>query len=60
VSDYGVDEVGFPGRSNMILPLTSVSRLVQGPILPPVQRVIGVISPVLKGGQSVTLTTKPI
>jgi hypothetical protein len=42
-----------------IFPLTSVSRPALGPTQPPVQWVPGVLSPGLKRGRGVTLTTHP-
>jgi hypothetical protein len=40
-------------------PLTSVSRPALGPTQPPVQWVPGVLSPGVKRGRGVTLTTHP-
>jgi hypothetical protein len=48
-----------PRQRQRIFPLTSVSRPTLAPIQLPVQRVLGVISSGLKGGQGVTLTTYP-
>jgi hypothetical protein len=54
-----------PGRSKfdplhrqVIFPLTSVSRLALGPTQPPIQWVLGVLSPGLKRGCGVMLTTR--
>jgi hypothetical protein len=49
----------IPGRNERILPLASVCRPTLGPTQPPVQWVPGVLSPGLKRGRSVTLTTHP-
>jgi hypothetical protein len=58
VSDNGLDDRGStPGRGKRISPLASVSRPALGPTQPPVQRVPGVLSPGLKRGRGVTLTT---
>jgi hypothetical protein len=46
-----------PRQRQRIFPLTYVSRPALAPIQLPVQRVLGVISSGLKGGQDVTLTT---
>jgi hypothetical protein len=65
VSDYGLDDradrtSGFdPRRGQRIFPLASVSRPALGPCQPPVQWVPGVLSPGVKRGWSVTLTTHP-
>jgi hypothetical protein len=40
-----------------MFPLTSVSRPTLGPTQPPVQWVLGILSPALKFGRGVTLTT---
>jgi hypothetical protein len=61
VSGYGLDdraiEVRFPAE--MIFPLASVFRPVLGPTQPPVQWVQGVLSPGLKCGWGLPLTTHP-
>jgi hypothetical protein len=44
----------------MIFPVTSVSRLAVGPTQLPVQWVPGVLSPEVKRGRGVTLTSHPI
>jgi hypothetical protein len=60
VSDYGPGDRGsMPGRSKRIVPLSSVSRPALCPTQPPVQWVPGVLSPEVKQGQDVTLTTRP-
>jgi hypothetical protein len=62
VSGYGLDDQAIEVRSpagQRIFSLASVSRPALGPIQPPVQWVPGVLSPGLKRGQSVTLTTHP-
>jgi hypothetical protein len=64
VSGYGLDdraiEVRFPAEAKGFFPLTSVSRPALRPTQPPVQWIPGVLSPELKRGQAVTLTTHPI
>jgi hypothetical protein len=61
VSGYGLDdrEIDFrsPAEAKRIFPLASVSRQTLGPTQPPVQWVPGVLSPGVKGGRGVTLTT---
>jgi hypothetical protein len=58
VSDYG--RSGFdPRRGQRIFPLVSVSRPALGPTQPPVQWVQGVLSPGVKRGRGVMLTTHP-
>jgi hypothetical protein len=47
------------GRGKRIFPLASVSRPALGPTQPPVQWVPGVLSPGVKRGRGVTLTTHP-
>jgi hypothetical protein len=48
-----------PRRGQRIFPVASVSRPALGPTQPPVQRVPRVLSPGLKRGRGVTLTTHP-
>jgi alkanesulfonate monooxygenase SsuD/methylene tetrahydromethanopterin reductase-like flavin-dependent oxidoreductase (luciferase family) len=51
---------GFdPRQGQRIFPLASVSRPALGPTQPPVHWVLGVLSPELKRGRGVTLTTHP-
>jgi hypothetical protein len=51
---------GFdPRRGQRSFPLSSVSRPALGPTQPPVQWVPGVLSPGVKRGRGVTLTTHP-
>jgi hypothetical protein len=51
---------GFdPRQGQRIFPLASVSRPALGPTQPPVKWVPGVLSPGLKRGRGVTLTTHP-
>jgi hypothetical protein len=63
VYGYGLDdraiEVRSPGRGERVFPIVSVSRPALRPTQPPVQWVPGVLSPGLKFGRGVTLTTKP-
>jgi hypothetical protein len=54
-SDRGL----IPGRGERIFPVASVSRSALGPTQPPVQWVLGVLSPGLKRGWGVTLITHP-
>jgi hypothetical protein len=49
----------IPGIGKLFFPLASVSRPALGPTQPPVQWVAGVLSPGLKRGRGVTLTTHP-
>jgi hypothetical protein len=64
VSGYGLDdrsiELRSPAEAKRIFPLTSVSRPNLEPTQPPTQRVTGVLSPGIKRGWGVTLTTHPI
>jgi hypothetical protein len=64
VSGYGLDdwaiEVRSPTEAKGIFTLASVSRPGLGPTQTPVQCVLEVLSPGLKGGRVVTLTTHPI
>jgi hypothetical protein len=62
VSDYGLDDRANGIRSlqgQSIFPLSSVSRPALGSTQPPVQWVSGVLSPGVKRGRGVTLTTHP-
>jgi hypothetical protein len=62
VSDYGLDDRAIGVRSpagQSIFPLASVSRPALRPTQPPVQWVPGVLSPGVKRGRGVTLTTHP-
>jgi hypothetical protein len=62
MSVYGLDdraiEVQSPERRR-IFPLASVSRPALGPTQPPVQWVPGILSPGIKHGRGVNLTTHP-
>jgi hypothetical protein len=51
------DRGSIPGRGERIFLLASVSRPALGSTWPPVQWVLGVLSPGLKCGRCVTLTT---
>jgi hypothetical protein len=62
VSDYGLDDRAIGVRSPAgakDFPLSSVSRPALGPTQPPVQWVPGVLSPGVKRGRGVMLTTHP-
>jgi hypothetical protein len=62
VSGYGLDDLAIEVRSPADardFPLTSVSRLALGLTHPPVQWVPGVVSPRVKSGWGLTLTTHP-
>jgi hypothetical protein len=65
VSDYGLDDraigrSGFdPRQGQRSFPLASMSRPALGPTQPPVQWVLEVLSPGVKGGRGVMLTTHP-
>jgi hypothetical protein len=52
-------EVPSPTEAK-VFPVASVSRPALRPIQPPVQWVLGVLSPGVKRGRGVTLTTHPI
>jgi hypothetical protein len=63
VSDYGLDDrIGrsrFDPRQGQIFLLALASRPALGPTQPPIQWVPGVLSPGVKSGRGVTLTTHP-
>jgi hypothetical protein len=60
VSDYGLaDRWRFDPRQGRIFLLAPASRPVLGPTQPPIQWVPGVLSPGVKRGRGVTLTTHP-
>jgi hypothetical protein len=62
VSGYGLDTGRSrfgPRQRQRIFPVASVSRLAQRPTQPPAQWVPGVLSPGVKSGRGVTLTTHP-
>jgi hypothetical protein len=54
------DPSSIPGRGERTFPLASVFRPALGPTQPPVQWVLEVISPGVKRGRGVTLTTHSI
>jgi hypothetical protein len=64
VSDYGLDDraiqVRSPAEAKYFFSLVSVSRPALGPTQPPVQWVPEILSPGVKRGRVVTLTTHPI
>jgi hypothetical protein len=49
----------YPRQEQRIFPLSSISRPALGPTQPPVQWVPGVLSPGVKRGRGVMLTTHP-
>jgi hypothetical protein len=51
------DRDSIPGRGKMVFPLASLSRPALGPTQPRVQWVPGVLSPGVKRGRGVMLTT---
>jgi hypothetical protein len=62
VSDYGLDDRAIGVRSPAgakDFPIASVSRPALGPTQPPVQWVPGILSPGVKRGRGVMLTTHP-
>jgi hypothetical protein len=60
VSSYGLDDRAIDTRQRQeIFPLASVSKPALGNTQPPVQCVLGVLSPGVKRGRGVTLTTHP-
>jgi hypothetical protein len=60
VSDYGLDDRGsIPDRGRGFFILASASRPALVPTQTPIQWVPGVLSPGIKRGRSVTLTTHP-
>jgi hypothetical protein len=54
---HGLDDRGSITNRQIIIPLASASRLALGSTQPPVQWVLGVLSPVVKRGRGVILTT---
>jgi hypothetical protein len=56
--DWMIRRLRFNPRQR-VFPLTSVSRLAVVPTQPPVQWIPGVLSPGVKCGQGMTLTTHP-
>jgi hypothetical protein len=63
VSGYGLDDRAMrfdPRQEQRIFPLASLPRPALGPTQAPVQWVPGVLSPGVKRGLGVTLTTHPI
>jgi hypothetical protein len=60
VSDYGLNDRGsIPDRGRRFFFLVSASRSALGLTQPPIQWVPGVLSPGIKRGRGVTLTTHP-
>jgi hypothetical protein len=59
VSDYGLDDRAIEVRQEQIFLLALASRPALGPTQPPIQWVPGVLSPGVKRGLGVTLTTHP-
>jgi hypothetical protein len=51
------DRSSIPGRGERIFPVASVSRPALGPTQLPVQWVPGILSPGVKSGRGMTLTT---
>jgi hypothetical protein len=61
VSDYGLDGRGsIRNRGRGFFPLPSASRPDLGPTQPPIQWVPGALSPGVKRGRDVMLTTHPL
>jgi hypothetical protein len=60
MSDYGLgDRLSIPGKGKRIFPLSSVYRPALRLAQSPIQWVPGVLSPGVKRGRGVTLTTHP-
>jgi hypothetical protein len=60
VSDYGLDDRdSIPDRGRGFFFFVSASRPALGPTQPPIQWVPGVLSPKVKRGRGMTLTTHP-